>query len=241
MTGVLRILIVDDEPMAVNRLEKLCRRAMPDAVLATETSGRAVLTHLSPIPPDVILMDIDMPGLSGLATAEAAARAGFAPSIVFTTAHEQFALDAFELGAIDYLLKPVSLDRLRLALARAKERRTASPLPRADFRSEFWVRDSGDMVRIDAASIDYVSAEGDYMRLHSEGRSYLFHSTLSQLERDLEPGTFLRVHRSALVAKRSILAVGRDHAGKWIIRLRSGGEVGIGESYLAGVRAFSRG
>lgn len=241
MTGALHILIVDDEPMAASRLEKLCRRAMPDAIVTIETSGRAALARVSHSAPDVLLLDIDMPGLNGIATAEGAARADFAPGIVFTTAHEQFALNAFDLGAIDYLLKPVSLDRLRLALARVSERRNPSARPKADFRSEFWVRDGGDMVRIDADRIDYISAEGDYMRLHLAARSYLFHATLSQLEQELESGTFLRVHRSTLVAKRSILAVSRNHTGKWVLRLQSGAEVGIGERYLASVRAFSRG
>lgn len=240
MNGTLRILIVDDEPLAASRLEKLCLRAMPDAKPATETSGRAALAALTRNLPDVMLLDVDMPGLNGLATAELALRADPAPSIVFTTAHERFAVAAFAVGAIDYLLKPVTLDRLRQALERVQHRQSAPSLSRTEFRSEFWVRDGGDMVRIDADRIDYVSAEGDYMRLHLGRRSYLLHSTLSQLERDLDTAAFLRVHRSALVAKRSIEAVGRDASGKWIVRLRNGGEVAIGESYLASVRALVR-
>ncbi|WP_457337319.1 LytR/AlgR family response regulator transcription factor [Rhizobacter sp. P5_C2] len=241
MIGALRILIVDDEPLAARRLERLCLRAMPDAKPTSETSGRAALAHVSRDPPDVMLLDIDMPGLNGLATAELASRANSAPSVVFTTAHERFAVDAFAVGAVDYLLKPVTLDRLRQALERVRDRQGALPLTKTKFRSEFWVRDGGDMVRIEADRIDCVSAEGDYMRLHVAGRSYLLHSTLSQLERDLDAAAFLRVHRSALVAKRSIEAVGRDGSGKWIVRLRDGGEVGIGESYMASVRAFVRG
>ncbi len=241
MTGALRILIVDDEPLAASRLKRLCLRAMPDAKPTSETSGRAALASLGRSPPDVMLLDIDMPGLSGLATAELASRAASPPRIVFTTAHERFAVEAFALGAVDYLLKPVSLDRLRQALERVQDRQ-ATPSPRrTGFRSEFWVRDGGDMVRIDADRIDYILAEGDYMRLHVGGRSYLLHSTLSQLERELDTAAFLRVHRSALVAKRSVEAVGRDGSGKWILRLRGSGEVGIGESYLASVRALVRG
>lgn len=241
MTGALHILIVDDEPLAASRLEKLCLRAMPDAKPTSETSGRAALAALTLNPPDVMLLDVDMPGLNGLATAELALRADPAPSIVFTTAHERFAVEAFAVGAVDYLLKPVTLDRLRQALERVQHRQGAPSLPRTEFRSEFWVRDGGDMVRIDVDRIDYVSAEGDYMRLHLEDRSFLLHSTLSQLERDLDAAAFLRVHRSALVAKRSIEAVGRDTSGKWVVRLRAGGEVSIGESYMASVRAFVRG
>ncbi|MGK0489935.1 LytR/AlgR family response regulator transcription factor [Sphingomonas echinoides] len=241
MTGPLRILIVDDEPLAARRLERLCLRAMPDAKPTSETSGRAALANLSRNPPDVMLLDIDMPGLTGLATADLASRVTSAPSIVFTTAHERFALEAFAVGAVDYLLKPVTLDRLRQALERVQDRKGAPSLSKTRFRSEFWVRDGGDMVRIDADRIDYISAEGDYMRLHLGGRSYLLHSTLSKLERDLDAAAFLRVHRSALVAKRSIEAVARDRSGKWIVRLRGGGEVGIGESYLASVRALVRG
>lgn len=241
MTGALRILIVDDEPLAARRLERLCLRAMPDAKPTSETSGRAALANLARNAPDVMLLDIDMPGLNGLATAELASQSNCAPSIVFTTAHDRFAVDAFAVGAVDYLLKPVTLDRLRQALERVQDRQGAPSLSKAPFRSEFWVREGGDMVRVDVGRIDHVAAEGDYMRLHLGGRSHLLHSTLSQLERDLDPAAFLRVHRSALVAKRSIGAVGRDGAGKWIVRLRAGGEIGIGESYLASVRAFVNG
>ncbi|WP_010184602.1 LytR/AlgR family response regulator transcription factor [Sphingomonas sp. PAMC 26605] len=241
MIGALRILIVDDEPLAARRLERLCLRAMPDARPTSETSGRAALANLDQNPADVMLLDIDMPGLSGLATAELAARVTAAPSIVFTTAHERFAVEAFAVGAVDYLLKPVTLDRLCQALERVSARHGAPADAKPRFRSEFWVRDGGDMVRIDADRIEYVSAEGDYMRLHLAGQSYLLHSTLSQLERELDATAFLRVHRSALVAKRSIAAVGREASGKWIVRLRSGGEVGIGESYMASVRALVRG
>ncbi len=241
MTGALRILIVDDEPLAASRLERLCLRAMPDARPTSETSGRAALASLSRCAPDVMLLDIDMPGLNGLVTAELATRGPSAPGIVFTTAHDRFAVEAFAVGAVDYLLKPVALDRLRQALERVQDRQGAPSSSKPRFRSEFWVRDGGDMVRIEADRIDYISAEGDYMRLHLAGRSYLLHSTLSQLERDLDAAAFLRVHRSALVAKRSIEAVGRDSSGKWIVRLRGGRQVGIGESYMASVRALVAG
>jgi DNA-binding LytR/AlgR family response regulator len=228
--------------LAASRLERLCLRAMPDAQPTSETSGRAALASLSRSPPDVMLLDIDMPGLNGLVTAELAMRGPTAPAIVFTTAHERFAVEAFAVGAVDYLLKPVALDRLRQALERVQDRQGASSLSTSRFRSEFWVRDGGDMVRIDADRIDYISAEGDYMRLHlGGGRSYLLHSTLSQLERDLDPASFLRVHRSALVSKRCIEAVGRDGSGRWVVRLRGGGQVGVGESYVAIVRALASG
>jgi two-component system response regulator AlgR len=156
MTGALRILIVDDEPLAASRLERLCLRALPDAKLTSETSGRAALASLSRNTPNVMLLDIDMPGLNGLATAELASRANCAPSIVFTTAHERFAVDAFTVGAVDYLLKPVSLERLRQALERVQARQGAPSLSKTKFRSEFWVRYGGDMVRIDADRIDYI-------------------------------------------------------------------------------------
>lgn len=240
MTGALRILIVDDAPLAASRLERLCLHVMPGAMPTSETSGREALAKLYRYAPDVMLLDIDMPGLNGLATAELASRSRVAPSIVFVTAHERFALEAFAVGAVDYLLKPVSPDRLRQALERVQARQRAPASSRNGCRSEFWVRDGGDMVHIDAARVDYISAEGDYMRLHLGSRSYLLHATLSQLERDLDPATFLRVHRSALVAKRSIEAVGRDGSGRWVVRLRAGGEVGIGESYLPSVRAWVR-
>ncbi|PNG25452.1 LytTR family transcriptional regulator DNA-binding domain-containing protein [Methylocella silvestris] len=164
-----------------------------------------------------------------------------APSIVSTTAHERFAVQTFAREEVDYLLMPVTLDRLRQALDRVQESEGAPSLSRTKPRSEFWVRDGGDMVRIDVDRIDYVSAEGDYMRLHLGSSSYLLHSTLSQLESELDAAAFLRVHRSALVAKRSVVAVGRGRSGKWVVRLRAGGEVAIGESYMASVRAFVRG
>ncbi|WP_010217785.1 LytTR family transcriptional regulator DNA-binding domain-containing protein [Sphingomonas sp. PAMC 26621] len=175
------------------------------------------------------------------AAREARLRGDPAPSNVFTAPHERSAVEAFAVGVINALLKPVTLDRLRHALERVHGRQGAPLLAKTTSRSEFWVRDGGDTVRIDVDRIDYVSAEGDYMRLHLGSCSYLLHSTLSQLERDLDAAAFLRVHRSALVAKRSIVAIGRSRSGKWVVRLRSGGEVCIGESYMARVRAFVKG
>ncbi|MEJ0045508.1 MAG: LytTR family DNA-binding domain-containing protein [Rhodospirillales bacterium] len=208
--AMLRTLIVDDEPLAVERLQILCARLSNLHLVGTAGDGRAALRLIAALAPDLILLDISMPGLDGMAVARALASAPARPAIIFITAFDEFAVAAFDVAATDYLLKPVALERLERAVTRVRAQLAAPQAPTAaasPFTTEFWVPHRAEIIRIAAADIDLIEAERDYMRLHIGSRSYLLHTTITELENRLDPEQFLRLHRSTIVPRsRSIAA-----------------------------------
>ena len=234
--GRLRTLIVDDEPLAIERLERLCHRSPRIEVVATTASGAEALRIIPQCTPDLLLLDIGMAGLDGLAVARQL-RGDPERAIIFTTAFDNFAIAAFELAVIDYLLKPVGANRLEIAAARAAQRlqspRTADCTAHAN---DIWIPHRGELIRVSLTSIDRVSAERDYVRLHMPSRSYLLHGTLTGLERRLESANFVRLHRSELVRRDAVVALAHHGGGAWFARLRDGAVVRIGRNYLEAAR-----
>lgn len=241
----LRTLIVDDEPLAVERLQILCARQPRLDLVGTANDGAAALRLTAALKPDLLLLDIAMPGVDGLGVARALGQEeGVAPAIVFITAFDQFAVAAFDVAAVDYLLKPVAPERLERAVARVVARRASPPLPQATpdaspWITEFWVPHRSEIVRIDVAAIDRIEAERDYMRLHVGSRSFLLHQTISELERRLNPEHFLRLHRSSIVRRERIARLRHDGSGTWYADLADGAEVRVGRSYLANAKAMA--
>jgi two-component system, LytTR family, response regulator AlgR len=232
----LRTLIVDDEPLAIERLERLCHRSPRIEVVATTASGAEALRIIPQCAPDLLLLDIGMAGLDGLAVAREL-QGGPAPAVVFTTAFDNFAIAAFELAVVDYLLKPVGTDRLEIAAARA-ERRLQCPQAAGSSTpaNDIWVPHRGEIMRVSLANIDRISAERDYVRLHMAPRSYLLHGTLTGFEKRLEPGHFVRLHRSELVRRAAVVGLAHSGGGAWVARLRDGSVVRVGRYYLAAAR-----
>jgi len=244
MTDVrpLRILVVDDEPLAVERLQLLLARLEGVSVAGTANDGEAALRIAEAVSPDLVLLDIAMPGMDGIDVARALSESTVDPAVVFVTAFDNFAVAAFDVAAIDYLMKPVQPDRLERALARVRDhlaggRRAARPT--TAHVEEFWVPDHSGLVRIAASDIERITAERDYMRLHVASRSWLIHRTIAKLEEDLDPGLFMRVHRSVIVRRDTITGLYRDDAGHWTARLKDGGEQRIGRSYVDQVKRFA--
>jgi two-component system response regulator AlgR len=243
--SLLKALIVDDEPLAVERLQILCARLPALQLVGTATDGEAALRLIDALGPDLLFLDIAMPGLTGLDVARALeARAGPRPAIVFVTAFDQFAVAAFDAAATDYLLKPVSPERLERAVERvatliAARAAAPAPAPREDraFAREFWVPNRGELARVDVADIDRIEAERDYMRLHAGNRSWLIHETIANLEARLDPAEFLRIHRSSIVRRAAIRRLAHDGQGNWSAELAGGETLRIGRTYLASVRA----
>jgi two-component system response regulator AlgR len=239
----LRVLVVDDEPLAVERLQLLLARCALVAVVGTANDGEAALRIAEAVEPDVVLLDIAMPGMDGIDVARALSASSVNPAIVFVTAFDNFAVAAFDVAAIDYLMKPVQLDRLDRALERVRahlagDRRGAGQAASAHVE-EFWVPDHSGLVRISASDIERVTAERDYMRLHVGPRSWLIHRTIGKLEQDLDPARFLRVHRSVIVRRDTITGLYRDEGGHWTARLKGGAEQRIGRSYIDDVKRFA--
>jgi two-component system response regulator AlgR len=186
-----------------------------------------------------------MPGLDGIDVARSLARQTPTPAVVFVTAFDQFAVAAFEVSAVDYLMKPVDPKRLQRALDRTRdylEHRRIPPGEAAapsEWIDEFWASDLSGLVRIAARDIDRVSAERDYMRLHVGRRSWLIHHSMTALEEGLDPALFVRLHRSAIVRKDFIAGFTRNPSGRWIARLADGTEQPVGRLYSDRVRAIA--
>lgn len=245
----LKVLVVDDEPLATERLQLLLARCSGIDLVGTASDGEGAVRMAHALSPDLLLLDIAMPGLDGIDVARALAGKRPAPAVVFVTAFDQFAVAAFEVAAVDYLMKPVdparldrALDRARAHLdKRASEEGSNPPvaLPGDRHLEEFWASDLTGLVRIAARDIDRVSAERDYMRLHVGTRSWLIHHSMSALEEGLDPATFVRLHRSAIVRRDFITGFQRNPSGRWIARLADGTEQPVGRLYADSVRAIA--
>ncbi|HEY5712837.1 MAG TPA: LytTR family DNA-binding domain-containing protein [Allosphingosinicella sp.] len=239
----LRIMVVDDEPLAVERLQLLLARCAGVTVVGTANDGEAALRIAEAVAPDLVLLDIAMPGMDGIDVARALSASAVDPAIVFVTAFDNFAVAAFDVAAIDYLMKPVESDRLERALERVRahisggRRHAAGPV--STHVEEFWVPDHSGLVRIAASDIHRITAERDYMRLHVGQRSWLIHRTIAKLEEDLDPALFIRVHRSVILRRDTITGLYRDEAGHWTARLKDGAEQRIGRSYVDDVKKFA--
>jgi two-component system response regulator AlgR len=238
MAETLRTLIVDDEPLAIERLQILCARVPRLSLVGTAMDGASVLRQLESLAPDLLLLDIQMPGIGGMALAEVLNARNPRPAIIFVTAFTEFAVAAFDVAAVDYLLKPVEAERLARAVARIAAQPPAPKPQGPAWTREFWVPDRGGMVRIAARDIELVEAERDYMRLHVGPRSFLLHETITALERQLDPDEFVRLHRSTLARRDCIAAFRHNGAGAWEAGLKDGRWLRVGRSYLANARAM---
>jgi DNA-binding LytR/AlgR family response regulator len=248
----MRVLIVDDEPLARRRLVQLLA-ACPEVEIAGEAeSGREALKLVELLRPDVLLLDIEMPGVDGFAVLKALPQ-GRAPIIIFVTAVQDHAVKAFELRATDFVVKPVSAERLQGALdqargdleaRRAGERlaflqgRLAELESRAIAASDpgLWVQIGSEKRRLTLSDIRWVEAEGDYVRVHMNGHAHVVSAMLGDMERMLDQQAFLRVHRSAIVRKDKVRAVLRGRFSDPVLELEDGYRLPVGRKYRDAVR-----
>jgi len=243
----LNTLIVDDEPLAIERLQLLCARQENINLVGTASDGEAAIRLAEQLQPDLLLLDIAMPGMDGLEVAKRLSRLKQPPAIIFVTAFDTFAVEAFGVAAIDYVLKPVETERLSLAISRVLERKTEhapTVVEDSPWAEEFWVPYKSELRRIAASEINRIEAERDYMRLHvgggesgaQSGTSYLLHQTITGLEERLNPEQFIRLHRSHLVRRNWIAGLRHDGGGIWIACLKCGTEIRIGRTHLAAAK-----
>ena len=240
--ATLRTLIVDDEPLAIERMQVLCAEIPQLQVIGTANDGESALRLAEKLAPDLLLLDMTMPGKDGLQVASEAGRMDVPPAVIFVTAHENFAVEAFDLEAIDYVLKPVATDRLERAIERAlarKARGSGDGQAEDEWLSEFWVPHRSELLRIDASEVFRIDAERDYVRLHVGETSYLLLQTIAGLEEKLDPEKFIRIHRSTILRKDFITGLKHEGLGVWCAELADGEELRIGRTYLKKVKAMA--
>jgi DNA-binding LytR/AlgR family response regulator len=254
---MMRVLIVDDEPLARRRLEILLRE-LPDVLLVgAAADGVAAARMIGELSPDVVLLDIKMPGRTGLEVLDDLPR-DRGPIVVFVTAFDRFAIEAFEKAAFDYLLKPVEPERLTAALGRARtalaeraaaERsreleeilanlRSGADAPASPFMRSIWIAERGGRACLAVAAIDWIAAERDYVRIHSGPKSWLIRQSIGGLEEKLDPDEFLRVHRSSLVRRDRIVRI-RHAAGRGAVVLSTGAEIPVSRRHMSAVKGIS--
>jgi len=238
----LRVVVVDDEPLAREDIVQLLAGRADVAVVATCANGIEALDAVRRLNPDVLLLDIRMPGIDGFGVVEKLDRREL-PYVVFVTAFDRFAIDAFRVRALDYLLKPVQPARLQEALDRAREqlgRRSVEDWrasvqsaaeehshsrDAAPYLTELMVRVGTRDIVLKVDEIDWVQAETYYARLHIRGRSYLYRERMHVLESQLNPRYFARVHRSAIVNLDRVREIVHDNRGDHVVVLSTGARV----------------
>lgn len=244
-SAALRTMIVDDEPLAIERMQVLCAEMERLAVVGTASDGEAALRLAERLKPDLLLLDMTMPGLDGLAVARRLGRGEDPPAVIFVTAHEDFAVEAFDLDAADYVLKPVAADRLERAVQRAIDRRARMGAggngngAGEEWLAEFWIPHRSELLRIDAGEVERIDAERDYVRLHVGERSYLLLQTIAGLEARLDPARFIRIHRSTILRRDTIRGLRHEGLGVWCAELADGQALRIGRTYLRRVKAMA--
>jgi two-component system response regulator AlgR len=234
MNEVLRVFIVDDEAPARLRLKALLAdiaAEVPNELVGEAANGVEALARLAETPADVALVDIRMPQMDGIELARHLAGADPAPAVVFATAYDQYAVQAFELNAVDYLVKPVRAQRLAAALERA---RRAAPLAREtlarlapEARRHLSVPERGRILLVPVAEILYLKAELKYVTARTSEREFLLDESLTHLEQEFA-SRFVRVHRNCLVAREAIAGFERsaaeDGEAHWLVLLAGLGE-----------------
>jgi DNA-binding LytR/AlgR family response regulator len=251
----VRVLLVDDEPLALRRLQMAFCDIEGVEVIGTACDGDAAAQSIAELKPDLVMLDVQMPGRSGMAVAAGLAEEG-RPEIVFLTAFEHYAADAFDVDAADYLLKPVRLDRLRQAIIRARRRRSEReaaariealelalkgdaaepPDPASGFDRELVVQSGRGPRRVPIGDIIWIEASRDYALIHTPSRSHLVRTTMAELETRLDPAVMLRVHRSAFVRLTAVRRVRRPGKGLITLVLDDEVEVQVGPNYARSVR-----
>lgn len=231
----LSALIVDDEGPARRLLCLLCVE-LGLHIAGEADCGEAALEILRERSVDIVFLDIAMPGIGGMEAARRLPRDPRAPAIVFTTAFTAHALAAFDVGAVDYLLKPIEPDRLVLALTRARAFLAGRSAGDVRVEDHVWVSHRGDLVRVDLAAVQRVEAERDYVRLHVEGRSHLLRETMENIAGRLPAPLFRRIHRSTIVRRDLVTGLRHEGGGVWSVVLPDGVTLRIGRSYLEDVR-----
>ncbi len=242
MTTALRVLVVDDEPPARSRLRRMLESESGLIVVDEAATGTEAITKAQALTPDVVFLDIRMPGMDGLEAAHHIGQLRPRPAVIFTTAYDHHALKAFELQALDYLLKPIRSARLRAALARVRDAVSvgteAGPPPaRPGRRTYLSVRIGGDLRLVPVHEVRFLRADRKYIEVGTGEEITVLDESLVRLERELGDD-FVRIHRSTLVNARYVIALRRAAKGGYQVELSGVREpLDVSRRMVAAVRA----
>jgi two-component system LytT family response regulator len=243
----IKVLIVDDEPLARALIIELLKNFPEFQVIGECSDGKEAIKVLKRKSPDLVFLDVQMPGMSGLAFLEEL-KETFLPAIIFVTAYDQYAIRAFDFHAVDYLLKPFSQARFETALLRAKERiqnqsqtddmtgqqissllknyqNRAAPLKR------LFLKDQGKIVLLDPEAINWIEADDKYIRLHTSEKKYFIRQTLNAVEAELDPQVFARIHRSFMVNLTRVSELRPMFNGEYMLILNDGTKLTLSRNY----------
>jgi two-component system LytT family response regulator len=249
----LTTLIVDDEALAREGLRMLLSQDTEVSAIREAKDGREALASIRSTRPDLVFLDVQMPEMDGFAVLQALG-AEQMPAVVLVTAHDRYAIKAFELNAIDYLLKPVTEERFAKSLARAKARIRAGLVDDANrqiiglletiasprrYPRRLSVRSTGRIVFVDVDDVDYVRAAENYVEVHLGRVHHLLHVPMNTLEQALDPEVFLRIHRSTIVNASRIREVKPGAHGEYVVTLEDGTKLQSSRSYSDRLRALS--
>ena len=241
----LKVLIADDEPLAAERLQMMLARIDSIHLVGTAHDGESAVRMAEALAPDLVLLDIAMPGLDGIEVARALSRQPVSPAVVFVTAYDEHALAAFEVHAFDYILKPVSRQRFAKAIDRVVGLIRAD-VPAADrplealieaMRTErtaldrIAVKADGRVLFIRVNEIDWIEAAGNYVKLHVGSETHLFRETMNSVEAQLSPETFYRIHRCHIVNIERVKELQPWFNGEHVVVLQNGTRLTLSRGY----------
>jgi two-component system LytT family response regulator len=242
----IRTLIVDDEPLARERIKRFLAGERDLELVGECSEGRAAVEAIRTLKPDLVFLDVQIPELDGFGVLDAVGPAEM-PAVIFVTAYDRYALQAFDVNALDYLLKPYNRERFRKAVERARSllsngakgelnERLLSLLE--NFKTEparhlerLMIKSSGRVFFLRTAELDWIEAEGNYLRLHVGRESHLLRETMNRLASKLDPDKFLRIHRSTLVNIERIKELQPLFSGDYVVILRDGKQLTLSRSY----------
>ena len=248
MNQKIRTLVADDEPIARARVLSLLQGEGDIELVGECATGDETKAAIEQGNLDLLFLDIQMPGVSGIELARTIQANGM-PAVVFVTAHNQYAVEAFEVHALDYLLKPFSSDRFRAALGHARDHLAKRRSTRDDgsravtagdgaagHRNRMMVKSGGRIHFIRTSDIDWCDAAGNYVRMHVGQQEYLVRETMNHLESQLDPQQFVRIHRSTIVNLDRIQEMQPSFSGEFLVRLRDGTRLTLSRGYRDAVQ-----
>jgi len=228
----VRVLIADDEPVARDILREHVESTPGLKLVGEATTGAEAAARILELAPDLVLLDLEMPERNGLAVVRSL-RGAPGPLIVFVTAHDRHALEAFEVGAVDYLLKPIRRERFEKAIEKARKQFHRTPAPEATLR-KIVAKRGADMYLLDASEIIAFRAEGELVHVITASQQYLSNHALKALEAQLDRPRFQRIHRSTIINTDHIRKISALTSKRWLLRMSNGMEA-IVSKRMAGV------